>query len=108
MSLCLMLAFLAGCGMDNNKDARNANTDLTAQDQSESAGDRAITQQIRKDIVADNSLSTAAKNVKIITIDGVVTLKGSINNNQERIVIIEKAKQANGVKNVVDELILAK
>jgi hyperosmotically inducible protein len=48
---------------------------VTAQDQSENATDRTLTQEVRKAIVADDSLSTNAKNVKGITIDGVVTLR---------------------------------
>jgi len=38
--------------------------------------DRDITQQIRKSIVADKSLFTYAHNVKVITQNGMVTLKG--------------------------------
>ncbi len=49
----------------------------TPGDQSENEADRTITQNIRKAITADDSLSTNAKNVKIITNDGTVTLRGT-------------------------------
>jgi hypothetical protein len=53
---------------------------LTPLDQSESESDRTITQEIRKAVMADDSLSTNAKNIKIITINGVVTLRGPVLN----------------------------
>src|ERR687892_170282 len=66
---------------------------LTPGDQSESEADRTLTQQIRKAVVADDSLSTTAKNIKIITVDGVVTLRGPVNTPQEKQLIEAKAKQ---------------
>jgi osmotically-inducible protein OsmY len=48
----------------------------TPGDQSENEADRTITQNIRQALTADDSLSTNAKNVKIITNDGTVTLRG--------------------------------
>lgn len=57
---------------------------LTPGDQSESEADRTLTQQIRKAVVADDSLSTMAKNIKIITVDGIVTLRGPVQSPQER------------------------
>src|SRR5437870_4142781 len=51
---------------------------LTPGDQSEAKDDLRLTQQIRKAIMADKSLSTTAKNVKIMTINGAVTLRGPV------------------------------
>ena len=48
----------------------------TADQQKENRSDRDITQQIRQAIMKDKSLSTYAHNVKIITQNGQVTLKG--------------------------------
>jgi hyperosmotically inducible protein len=48
----------------------------TSGDQSESEADRTISQNIRLAVVADDSVSTNGKNVKIITVDGTVTLRG--------------------------------
>ena len=79
----------------------------TAEDQSENEADRTITQNIRKAITSDDSLSTNAKNVKIITNDGTVTLRGPVKNEQEKTAIEAKAKQVAGVKSVDNQLEIA-
>jgi osmotically-inducible protein OsmY len=70
----------------------------TPGDQSESEADRTITQTIRKALTADDSLSTNAKNVKIITNDATVTLRGPVKSEKEKTDIEAKAKQVAGVK----------
>jgi hyperosmotically inducible protein len=79
----------------------------TPMDQSENEADRAITQNIRKAITADDSLSTNAKNVKIITNDGTVTLRGPVKSEKEKADIEAKAKQVAGVKKVDNQLEIA-
>lgn len=69
---------------------------LTPMDQGSSASDRAITQQIRKDLMNDKSLSFTAKNVKVITIDGKVTLRGPVKSEAERTAIEAAARRAAG------------
>src|SRR5262245_18094258 len=59
----------------------------TEQDQSENEGQRTSSQNIRQPIYADDSLSTNAKNVKSITNDGTVTLRGPVKNEQEKTAI---------------------
>ena len=76
----------------------------TAGDQSESEADRTITQNIRDAITADDSLSINGKNVKIITNDGTVTLRGPVKNDKEKADIEAKAKQVAGVKKVDNQL----
>lgn len=71
---------------------------LTALDQGGSAEDREITQKIRKAVVADDSLSFTAKNVKIITIDGKVTLRGPVESSSERAAIGAAAKRVAGAR----------
>jgi osmotically-inducible protein OsmY len=80
---------------------------LTATDQGGSDADRTVTQQVRQAISTDGSLSTDAHNVKIITNDGVVTLRGPVGNEQERSTIASKAKQVAGVKRVENQLEVA-
>jgi osmotically-inducible protein OsmY len=77
---------------------------LTPADQSETEADRGISQNIRKAIMADESLSVTAKNIKIITVNGVVTLRGPVNSEQERDSIAEKARAVGGVQSVVNQL----
>jgi hyperosmotically inducible periplasmic protein len=77
---------------------------LTPGDQSTSEADLALTQQIRQAVVADTSLSTNAHNVKIITSNGVVTLRGPVNSPQEKATIDAKAQQIAGATKVKNEL----
>jgi hyperosmotically inducible periplasmic protein len=79
----------------------------TTGDQSENEADRTITQNIRQAITADDSFSTNAKNVKIITNDGTVTLRGPVKSEKEKAEIEAKAKQVAGVKRVDNQLEVA-
>ena len=65
---------------------------LTPMDQSNDPRDIELTRQIRQALTEDDSLSTAAKNIKIITINGKVTLRGPVENKKERSRIGETAK----------------
>jgi hyperosmotically inducible protein len=79
----------------------------TTGDQSENEADRTITQNIRRAVTADGSLSTNAKNVKIITNNGTVTLRGPVKSEKEKAEIEAKAKQVAGVKSVDNQLEVA-
>jgi osmotically-inducible protein OsmY len=87
-----------------NNTARNAEPQLTADDQLENEVDRTLSQQIRQALVADDNLSTDAKNIKIITIHGVVTLRGVVPNENEKNEIARKAKTIAGIKSVDNQL----
>lgn len=76
----------------------------TPLDQSENEADRTITQKIRQSIMADGSLSTNAKNIKIITIQGVVTLRGPVASSEEKGAILEKVKNIRGIVKVDNQL----
>ncbi|HYQ97001.1 MAG TPA: BON domain-containing protein, partial [Candidatus Nitrosocosmicus sp.] len=65
----------------------------TSGDQSESEADRTITQNVRQAVVADDSVSTNGKNVKIITVDGTVTLRGPVKSEKEKTNIGARAQQ---------------
>jgi sporulation protein YlmC with PRC-barrel domain len=73
-------------------------------DQGNSEADRTTTQQIRKALVKDSDLSMVAKNVKIITANGTVTLRGVVKTEQEKSDIAAKAKQVAGVTQVNNQL----
>ncbi len=66
--------------------------------------DRDITAAIRRAVVSDGSLSFTAKNVKIITTGGKVTLRGPVKSDQERSAIEAKAKSTAGVSEVDNQL----
>jgi hyperosmotically inducible protein len=84
--------------------ARNKAQSNTADNQRENASDRKITQQIRRSITADKSLSIYAHNVKIITQDGQVTLKGPVKSEDEKRMIASKAADVVGAEKVNDQL----
>jgi hyperosmotically inducible periplasmic protein len=76
----------------------------TPLDQSETEADRTITQKIRQAIMNDSALSTNAKNIKIITINGVVTLRGPVANSQEKESIARKVNDVQGIVKVDNQL----
>lgn len=76
---------------------RDQNPDqATADQQKMNAADRDITARIRKAVVADKALSTYAHNVKIISQDGTVTLKGPVRSDDEVKSIVAKAVEVTG------------
>jgi hyperosmotically inducible periplasmic protein len=86
-----------------NQRDQNAN-EPTADQQKDNRSDRDITQQIRKSIMKDKSLSTYAHNVKIITQNGQVTLKGPVRSDDEKQAIEAKATQIAGPNKVNNQL----
>jgi osmotically-inducible protein OsmY len=76
----------------------------TADQAKNNATDRDTMQKIRKSLMEDKSLSTYAHNVKIISQDGKVTLKGPVRTDEEKQTITQKATEIAGAGNVVDEM----
>ena len=79
----------------------------TADQQNMNASDREITRKIRSAIMDDKSLSTYAHNVKIVTQDGKVTLKGPVRTEKEKADIESKAGTVAGEANVTSEITVA-
>ena len=86
-----------------NERDRNKN-EPTSDQQKENRSDRDITQQIRQAIMKDTSLSTYAHNVKIITQNGQVTLKGPVRSEDEKKTVEAKATEVAGENKVTSEL----
>jgi hyperosmotically inducible periplasmic protein len=76
----------------------------TSGDQSNSSADLKITQAIRQALMKDSELSTTAKNIKIITDNGQVTLRGPVKNAQEKAKIDQLARSAAGGAKIDDQL----
>ena len=87
---------------DNTKtnERDRVKSEPTADQAKNNPSDREIMQRIRKDVVADKSLSTYGHNVKIISQHGKVTLKGPVRNEEERKNIEAKAVEVAGSGNV--------
>jgi len=107
---------LAGAGCSSKADQAADNTGRKARDRghrrtSDPAVDKRtdldVTRQIRKAVVADDSLSMNAKNVKIIVADHTVTLRGPVASADERRTIERLATQHSASYHVVNELELA-
>ena len=110
---CLSAVSLAAVAADNEK-TKPDNTAVnerdrsgetqTSGDQSNSPADLKITQTIRQALMKDSELSTTAKNVKIITNNGQVTLRGPVKNAQEKTKIDQLAKSAASGAKIDDQL----
>ena len=72
-----------------------------------SATDRELARKIRVALHDDKSLSTYAHNIKIISRDGRVTLKGPVRSEEEKTAIETKATEIAGTGNVTNELEIA-
>jgi osmotically-inducible protein OsmY len=76
----------------------------TSGDQSNSSADLKITQAIRQALMKDDELSMTAKNIKVITANGQVTLRGPVKTAQEKAKIDQIVKSAAGGAQIVDQL----
>jgi hyperosmotically inducible periplasmic protein len=119
-SLMPALLFVVSVGgmvasaQDSSQQAAPDNTKVNQQDQDKSQptadqqkdnrSDRDIVQQIRQSVVKDKSLSTYAHNVKIISQNGMVTLKGPVRSDDEKRAIETKAADIAGSDKVTSEL----
>ena len=87
-----------------NKRDRNAG-EVTADQQRATATDRELTRKIRHSIMVDKSLSTYAHNIKIISQNGAVTLKGPVKSDGEKKAVVAKAVAVAGsADKVTDEI----
>jgi hypothetical protein len=80
----------------------------TASDQSNDPTDLRLTQEIRKALVDDDSLSMNAHNVKVITNRGIVTLRGPVDDAAEAARVVAVAERVAGAKRVRNELEVSK
>ena len=110
---CLSAFSLAAFAADNEK-AKPDNTATnerdrsgetkTSGDQSNSSADLKITQAIRQALMKDRELSTTAKNIKVVTANGQVTLRGPVKSAQEKARVDQIAKSAAGPSRIDDQL----
>ena len=76
----------------------------TSGDQSNSSADLKTTQAIRQALMKDGALSMTAKNIKIITASGQVTLRGPVKTAEEKARIDQLAKSAAGGAKIDNQL----
>jgi hyperosmotically inducible protein len=90
---------------NNNRD--RSQDQPTADQQKDNTTDREISRKIRSAIMQDKTLSTYAHNIKIVTQDGNVTLKGPIRTQDEKDSIETKAVSVAGQGHVTNQLEIA-
>ena len=106
----ILLAGLAALALGACKQSSDVDTtqttgaSVTPADQKNDQADLDLTASIRKSLVADRDLSMNAKNVKIISRDGNVTLRGLVQTDAEKAKIEDEAANIAGVRNVDNEL----
>jgi hyperosmotically inducible protein len=110
---CLSALSLAALAADDEK-SKSDNTKTnqrdrsgetkTSGDQSNSSADLKVTQAIRQALMKDGELSTTAKNIKIITANGQVTLRGPVKTAQEKAKVDQIARSAAGGAQIDDQL----
>lgn len=114
----LAIALGAACLIAQNTDSNGVkpdNTKVNQQDraanqptadrQKNNASDLDLTKNIRRSIIEDKSLSTYAHNVKVISQNGIVTLKGPVKSETEKSAIVSKAVSvAGGADKVIDQM----
>lgn len=105
------ILILLGCSVafsqaDNTrKNKQDPNhTEMTADRQGQSEQDLELTRKIRQSVIADKELSINAKNIKIISNDGRVVLRGPVNSEKERSTIQRFADDAAGAAKVTNRL----
>jgi osmotically-inducible protein OsmY len=86
-----------------NQRDRNSN-EPTADQQKSNSSDRDLTRQIRQAIEKDKTISTYGHNVKVITQNGMVTLKGPVRSEEEKLAIQAKAAEIAGADKVTNDM----
>ena len=84
--------------------AQNKNHANTADNQANAKDDRQITAKIRKALVAEKDLSTYAHNVKIVTVNGEVTLKGPVQTEDEKQKVVSVASSIVPAEKIINDL----
>jgi osmotically-inducible protein OsmY len=94
---------------DNSKSNKSdqSNMSATADTQSNHSSDVDLTKRIRQSVVADKSLSTYAHNIKIVTLNGSVTLNGVVRSDEEKDAVEMKAAAIAGKDKVTNALKVA-
>jgi osmotically-inducible protein OsmY len=110
---CLSALSLAALAADNKKvepdntainERDRSGETKTSGDQANSSADLKTTQAIRQALMKDGELSMTAKNIKVLTANGHVTLRGPVKNAQEKAKVDQLAKSAAGGAQIDDQL----
>lgn len=98
------LAWAPSHAQSPDNSGQNKDQSTTADNQSNAKTDRETTAEIRKAVIADKNLSIYAHNVKIITRQGHVTLKGPVKSDEEKQEVLSDAASVVSKDNIDNEL----
>ena len=68
------------------------------------SADRRATAEIERRIATDETVSPLARRVRVTTTEGIVTLRGVVGDDEDRLVLASLAESAPGVRRVDDQL----
>jgi osmotically-inducible protein OsmY len=92
---------------DNTQTNKTESAKTTADQQKQNRADIEITQKIRQSLTKDKALSTYAKNVKVVTQNGNVTLSGPVRSDDEKTSVEKMAIEVAGAGHVKNQLEIA-
>jgi hyperosmotically inducible protein len=107
MPIAVTLAQAPDNSRSNATTENSGDSASIADGQSNSPQDLKLTQAIRRSVMADKSLSMDAHNVKIVSVNGHVTLNGIVRTDSEKASVEAKAVSAAGPANVLNALKVA-
>jgi len=92
---------------DNTRTNKTDSAKPTADQQKQNRSDVEITREIRQALTKDKVLSTYAKNIKIVTQNGNVTLSGPVRTDDEKKSVEKAATDVAGAGHVKNEIQIA-
>lgn len=108
VSLASCALALAACSERHDQGTDLARAErVTPMDQPNAAADVDVTRAIRDAITSDDSMSIEARNVTVVSQSGVVTLRGPVQDDEEKAAILAIAMRTPGVSRVDDQLTVA-
>ena len=99
----VMCVLFASCSSNSGTPNGTSNANQT---QSQSS-DWTITANVKKNLMADNSLSSSARMISVTTNNGVVTLTGTVISSEENRKVVRIVKSVSGVTSVDNQLTIA-
>jgi hyperosmotically inducible periplasmic protein len=108
LTLCVFAAQAANEVVPANNSGINerdrSDKTLTPENQSETEGDRELAAKIRRAVVGQSGISTDGQNIKIITANNTVTLRGPVKDSTERAAIEKTVRAVAGQATVDNQL----
>lgn len=94
-----------GSAAQDGAGATDSKSERSVFDQSQGTNqDVELTRTIREELGKDDSLSSSAKNVEIISLDNSIMLRGTVQSQNEKDQILNHARSVAGTRSIKDEI----